>query len=337
MAIIRTYNLFLSSANRSSGTSSDYRITLYKPISLLSPNNYFTVRVGSVEIPYVFKLITTSNNSINYTITRGGTPHTGSFTIEPGNYNILTLLAEIQTKLTTSIQTLIAYTAPLNFTYDRTSGHATFSIVGTDSTVTTITIANNSQVFMRCIGFSNAFTFGYTTPSLRSDATSTQNVNVVQNPAVYVRSESLAQTQNVEAVIGMSEPSDILAKIQVSTLPQTMIQWTNPTDLTLDITNKSIDDINLYVGSSTGYTLDLGGLDWTCRLTIDEHSDLGDSNADIAINMSRDDNKLQELMTQREEIIGKLKTLKSKITVDEPTRTSRRKDRETPTTATGDI
>jgi hypothetical protein len=313
MAIIRTYNLFLSSAHRTSGTSSEYRITLYKPISLLSPNNYFTVRVGSAEIPYVFKLITTSNNVIQYSITRNAVTTNTTFTIEPGNYNILNLLTEVTTKLKASIQTAIGFNAPLNLTYDRTTGHATFSIVGTDSIATSITISNNSPVFIKCVGFSNAFTFGYTTPLLRTDVESTQNVNVLQNYAIYIRSDTLIQTQNTEAVISSSEPSDILAKLQVQTLPQTMIQWTNPNDLTLDINNRIIDEISLYVGSSTDYTVDLGGLDWTCRLTIDEHSDMGDSAQDIAINMSRNDPQLMELLKQREQAVSNLKSLKEKL------------------------
>lgn len=314
MAIINTYNLFLSSANRTSGTSSDYHITLYKPITLTSPNNYFTVRVGSVEIPYVFKLINSSNNVIQYSITRNSVTSNGTFTITPGNYNILTLLSEVSAKLASSIKALNGYTAPLNFTYDRSSGHATFSIVGTDSIATSITISNNSPVFMRCVGFSQAFTFGYTNAVVRLDRESTQNVNVFQNPAIYIRSETLIQSQNLEAVVSnKSEPSDILAKIQVNVQPQSMIQWTNPTDLVLDINNKTIDDISLYVGSSTEYTLDLGGLDWTIRLTIDEHSDLGDSNEDIAVNMSRTDPNVDEMMKQREALMSNLAKLKSKL------------------------
>lgn len=314
MAIVRTYNLFLSSANRTSGTSSEYRITLFKPISLLSPNNWFTVRVGSAEIPYVFKLINSTNNAIDYSITRNAITTNASFTIEAGNYNILTLLTEVKTKLQASIQTAIGYTAPLNLTYDRTTGHATFSIVGTDSIATSITIQNNSPVFMKCIGFTAAFTFSYTSPSIRTDKESTQNVNVFQNAAIYIRSDSLIQIQNTEAVVGHgSEISDIIAKVQVSTLPQTMIQWTNPTDLTLDINNKVIDEVSLYLGSSTDYTLDLGNLDWTCRLTIDEHSDMGDSNADIALNMSRTDPVIDELMKHRDQLVGNLQQLKQKL------------------------
>jgi hypothetical protein len=314
MTIINTFNLFLSSANRTSGTSSDFHIVLYKPITLTSPNNWFSVRVGSVEIPYVFKLINSTNNLIQYAITRNSVTSNGTFSIQPGNFNIITLLAEVSAKLKTSIQALIGFNAPLNFTYDRNSGHATFSIVGTDSIATSITIQANSAVFLRCVGFSQSFTFGYTNASTRTDKESTQNVNVFQNPAIYIRSETLIQSQNMEAVVtNRSEPSDILAKIQVNVSPQAMIQWTNPTDLVLEINNKIIDDISLYVGSSTEYSLDLGGLDWTIRLTIDEHTEISDSTQDSALNLSRTDPHVEELLKQRETIMGNLEKLKGKL------------------------
>jgi hypothetical protein len=316
MVIVNSHNLFLNSAHRSTGTSSEYRITLYKAISLQSPNNWFSVRVGSAEIPYVFKLINTSNNTINYSITRGTTSN-GSFVIAPGNYNILQLLDEIKAKLANSIQALIGFdpTNLFTFTYDRNNGFVTFSIVGIDSTTTSITIQNNSQVFMKCIGYISSFTFGYTNPSTRTDSSSTQNVNVYQNPAVYIRSDTLVQSQNMEAIVtARSEPSDILAKVQVNCLPQTMIQWTNPTDLVLDVNNKIIDEIGLYLGSTTEYVLDLGNLDWTIRITIDEHADDVNENRDLAINMSRgEDPYLTELIKKREAIVTNLSRAKENL------------------------
>lgn len=315
MPIVNQYNLFLSSSNRTSGTSSDFHIVLRKPLTLQSPNNWFDVRVGSCEIPYIFKLINSSNNVIEYSILRNSITSNGTFTIEAGNYNILNLLTEVSTKLQASILALIGFSAPLNLTYDRNAGHVTFSIVGTDAIATSITIKNNSPVFLKCVGFSNQFTFSYTNSTTRADVESTQNVNVYQNPALYVRSETLIQSQNIESLItAQSEPSDILAKIQVNVQPQTMIQWTNPSDLVLEINNKIIDDISLYIGSSSSYNLDLGGLDWTIRLTITEHADDVNENRDSAINMGRGvDPYLEELVNKRQEMVSNLDSLKRKL------------------------
>jgi len=325
MPVINAYNLFLSSANRTSGTSDAFRLQLFRPITLKSPNNWFTCRVGSCEIPYTYKLINSANNVINFVFIRNGVTYESTVTIAPGNYNILQLLDEFKSELIQAIQSLASYTPPLVFTYDRATGKATFSIEGTDSVTTNLYIPYTSPVFMRCLGMTSMFQIGYTSPSSRTDATSNQNVNVFQNPAVYVRSDTLIQTQNVECLIGtQSEPSDILAKIQVNVLPQTMILWTNATDLRVELTNKIIDEISLYLGSSTSYSLDLGNLDWSIRLTLEEHTDDVEEK-DLAINLSRGtDPYVEDLMSKRQELLANLQKQKDLLLQDATKKRSRK-------------
>jgi hypothetical protein len=284
---------------------------LFKPIILTSPNNFFTVRVGSVEIPYAFPLITNENNTITFSITRDGSTTNSNFTIDNGNYNILNLLDMISNALSNKIYTLIGVLLKFNFTYERVTGKATFSIVGSDSISTSITINNNSPVFMTCIGFSAPFTFSYTSPSSSVNATSTQNVNVTQNVAVYVRSDGLSQTSNYENIVTISNMSNILAKVQLNTTPQSYILWTNPTDLEVEINNRVIDTIDLYLGTSTSYNLDLGNLNWSIRMTIHEKSRNGkdEQHLDRASNMT----SLNPVLAERQNIVNNLKNLKTKI------------------------
>lgn len=316
LSIANTYNLFLSSANRTEGTPQNFSVSLIKPITLTNPNNWLTVRVGSAEIPYVFKLINSNNNVVTYQLVRNAITYNGSITIETGNYNILNLLSEFKSKLISSIQSLTGWDASsvFNFTYNRSNGKATFSMVGIDSTATTLTILSASNVFYRCIGFINGFSFGYTNPSTRTDAVSTQNVNVSQNTALYIRSESLTQTVNQENIVGVPEYSDILAKVQIGVQPQSIILWTNSTDLEIDITNKILDRINIYLGDSSLYEVDMGNLDWTLRLTINEWSYKSDSHhADRATNLTEPVEDTTELMKQRQKIISRLNKLKTRL------------------------
>lgn len=318
--LVQTYNMFLSSTNRTSGISGNFDTSLFKPIILSNPNNWFTVRVGSAEIPYVFKLINSSNNVINFSIIRAGIPYSGSFTLTPGNYNILTLLSEVKTRLGSAITTLTGWNATslLSFTYDRSSGFASFTVVGTDSVSTTITINNNSPVFLRCVGMATSFVFGYTTPTARTYAISTQNVNVSQNTALYVRSESLIQTTNIENVVIDNEVSDILAKVQVNSQPQSYILWTNPTDLEVKITNRIIDTVNLYLGSSTSYQVDMGNLDWSVRITIHEWTHNA-SKDDLAINLEQPNvepsKEIKQLLDERQKAVNRLEKLRTKLNV----------------------
>jgi len=311
--IINTYNLFINSDKRTTGTSSDFRISLFKPIVLTNPNNFFTVRVGSAEVPYTFPLITSSNNTITFSATYNTVSYSSQITITTGNYNILTLLDEISTKLIAQLYSLYGVNFTFNFTYDRTNGKCTFAISGTTSFNLSITINNNSPVFMTCIGFSSAFTITYTSPSVYTTATSTQNVNVSQNTAIYVRSESFTQTTNSENIVEKSNVSDILAKIQITTQPQSYIMWTNPSDLEVNVSNRVIDIVNLYLGTSTAYTLDLGNLDWSCRLTIHEKSyeALADQHNDLAKNM--EGQLANPLLEKRTALVEQLKTLKDEL------------------------
>ena len=312
MTTVATYNLFLNSQNRTTGTSSDYVLSLFKPIILTSPNNYFTVRIGSVELPYAFPLITNENNTVDFTFVRQSVTTTSTITIDNGNYNILNLLDLIANKLQAQIYTLTNYLIKFNFTYERITGKATFAFGETSSGISlSVTIQNNSPVFMTCIGFVNAFTFTYNSPSVSSPATSTQNVNVTQNTAVYIRSDALAQTTNYENIVAKSNISNILGKVQLSSTPQSYILWTNPNDLEIEINNRVIDTMDIYLGTSTSYTLDLGNLNWSMRMTIHEKSRNGrdEQHLDRATNME----STNPLLEERSKIVDQLKNLKTKI------------------------
>lgn len=313
--VINTYNIFLSSANRTSGTSDNYTVALQKPLILQSPNNFFTVRIGSAEIPYVFPLINNTNNTISFNGLRDGVPFSGTFTLTNGTYNINSLNSEFSSKLAAALTLATGVVIPLSFTYDRNSGKATYSMPGIDSTATTVIVGTNTEaaVFLKCVGFSSSFQFGYSTPLLRTDVTSTQNVNVSQNNSIYIRSESLTQTQNFENIVSDPTISDILAKIQIATPYQSYLLWTNQIDLEIEVSNRVIDMINLYLGTSTAYNLSLGNLDWACRITIKEHSDVSfnQQNEDRATNMSTTD--IKPLFDERQKLIDQLKDLKNKL------------------------
>jgi hypothetical protein len=311
MSIIATYNIFVSSKNRTSGTSSDFQLALLRPIVLTSPNNFFTVRVGSVELPYTFPLIHSGNSTVLFTSNFGGVIRNSSFVIPTGNYNILNLLDALANGLQNGLFILYATQFKLGFTYDRSTGKATFSIVGSGGVFSLSLTINPSDVVRTCLGFTASFAFSYSSPSVFTNATSTQNVNVTQNTAVYVRSESFTQTQNFENLVGPSSVSDILAKIQLSAQPQSYILWTNPTDLEVEVSNRIIDIVSLYLGTSTSYTLDLGNLDWSLRLTIHERSHNG-RGSDSLMALPADN----PLLNQRKEIISRLEDLKKKILVE---------------------
>ena len=83
-------------------------------------------------------------------------------------------------------------------------------------------------------------------------------------------------------------------------------------DLENEINNRLIDTINLKLGDAQSAEVDLGGLDWTCRLTIKEWGMSGKEADDLARNMGGD-TMLPELFQQRQKALDKLKKLRDKI------------------------
>lgn len=103
-----------------------------------------------------------------------------------------------------------------------------------------------------------------------------------------------------------------------------MILWTNATDLRVELTNKIIDEISLYLGSSTSYSLDLGNLDWSIRLTLEEHTDDVEEK-DLAINLSRGtDPYVEDLMSKRQELLANLQKQKDILLQDATKKRSRK-------------
>jgi hypothetical protein len=226
----------------------------------------------------------------------------------------LTLLDEVANKLQARLYQLYTVLFKFDFTYDRNAGKCTFAIAGAPASFSlSVRIFENSPVFMTCIGMRNSFIFSYQTPSVFTNATSVKNVNVSQNTALYVRSESFTQTTNSENIVEKSNVSDILAKIQITTQPQSYIMWKNDIDLEINISNRVIDIINLYLGTSTSYTLDLGDLDWSCRLTIHEKSyePLAEQHNGLAKNMAGD--LANPLIEKRTALLEQLKGLKDEL------------------------
>lgn len=313
MEVVATYHLYLSSSYRTAGTSSNWTMNLQKPIVLQNPNNHFSLRVGSAEIPYVFKLLNSTNNVISFTVVRGST-YNGTFTISTGNYTILSLLTEFKNQLFTSINTLTGWDGSTlaSLVYNRATGKVSLTVVGTDSVATTITVGINSPLFLRCLGFTTSFVFGYTSPTVRTTATSSQNVNVSQNTSIYIRSNTFNQSHSYEAVIGSNSLTDVIAKVPINAQPQSYLLWTNTVDLENEINNRLIDSINLYLGDAQSKELDLGNLDWSCRLTIKEMAMTGRETDDMAKNMGGD-TMLPELFNQRQKALDKLKRLRDRI------------------------
>ena len=264
-------------------TTDDFNISLKQPLTLTNSNNFFRLHLEQAVIPHCIRQINNSNNVLTFTFNRDGSFYSSFITLTSGNYNILTLNEELRTKLISKIFFISTENVVLSFTYDKTTGYDTFSIIGTDNVPTSITLNFDDNLLLgKFFGFTSTSTayFRYNASNISFNATSSQNVNVNQINSLYIRSSTLVQRESYENIIEKDVYSDIICQIPITVLPGSFIFFTNSSP-TIDIKNNIIDTINIYLSDNNSYSLSLNGLDWSCVLIFEEW---GNSKNDILLN-----------------------------------------------------
>jgi hypothetical protein len=266
MEVIRSYNLFLDSSQRSFsdvGNPASYGIFLNKVISKISKNSVFRVKVFQACIPYSFTEINITNNVLTYSF--NATPF--SLTIPVGSYNILALLDYIKT----SLQTL--HTIELDFVFNSSTNLSTFTFTTNNTGSKTIlfdaTIQSNVKI-LKQLGVISSKTFSYVSGVITS-ATGDQSVNVSPSKNLYIRSDNLQQSQAQEAIITPTQTSDILCIVPINVPYSNFINFFDMTNFYCYLTNDTIDFISLYLTDATTDDVLTGlQLNWSVSLIIDE-------------------------------------------------------------------
>ena len=318
MSVIEEYHLFFNSAQRVSGTNTNCNFSLYQPIKLRNPNNSFFVRIGSAEIPFTFNPINSTNSRITFRYTRNGVVSSFNIVIPQGTYNPTTFLSALQTQL--GFQT--AFTI-FNFTYNNIQGYLSLTAKANDSVQTKVQITDCSDIVKGFLGINTlpSDEFGYEPLSQYIYLNSVKNVLFNPINAIYIRSENIRQQQNFESIVVKKDVSDILAKVQISSQPNSFIIWVNYTDLNVKVSNKYFDVINLYLTNNLSYDdLNLNGLDFSLRLTIQE---VGNTQIPKTIEQITQDEQIKqnntqiqqttELTSKRDDLINQLKQIKEEL------------------------
>jgi len=311
MSVINTYNVFISSSQRSSGTSDNFVINMRKPIILTRPNSFFTCTVGSAEIPFNFKQLNSTNNmnvlSVSYS--KGVVNNTFNITFPPGNYIITDLLAALQSLILAVYPTL-----NLTCSYNKTTGLCSLLLTGYDNIATSLTLNFNSNRYLGAMfGYSASTTFSYNSSNASTVSTSTQQALVNPNPCIYIRSDVLTQFGATENLVEKDVTSDILAKIQIMNLPGSWLMYSNINNLKIILTNKVIDTISLYLSDSLSYALSLGNLDWSLRLTFEEVEKDGANEWDI----QRPPPPPKELLEEKQKLLDEILEERKKVLHDD--------------------
>lgn len=316
MNIVKSYCLYLNSREANNGTPDNCNFILTTPLTLSNSNNRFAISTPMIELPYSFSQVNNTNNALpySYSDTRaGGHSYTDGVLIIPnGNYNINQLLTQLISSLILDIYIHIpSSTLSTNnflFQYSSQTGLVTFYM----SAAYTVTITlkfSLSEVLGIMLGFSQ------TNETFGTAIKLTSKNKVMCNPitSVYLRSDSFKFRDNYEAVITSWNNSDIVAKIPINTLPNSIIYYRN--DVKSIINNTSISIINLYLSDnlSITYSLNMNGVNYGCMLQIDEIEYKQTNAFKDKIEYSSTPAVPKELLDERDEILKQLLIKKEKL------------------------
>lgn len=274
MEIIKTYSLYLNSrfaTYQSTGNSNNITYNINPAITLSNNKNRFLVCCETCEIPYSFNQISSAYNTLQYTFNNsvGSDTYNSSLVIPVGNYNVNNLITTFISLLVADVnlkRSSLAFTSNnLAITYNPNTSLITFAVIGISTISFTLKFSLN-YVLAVCFGFPQ------TNQTFSSTAlTSSNKINVNPVSAIYLRSDTLKFSTSFEAIVAPYTQADILVKIPVPTLPNTIIHYRG--DQKQMLSNTEISSLNFYWTDNldTGFNpIDLRGLNYGIYLTFSE-------------------------------------------------------------------
>lgn len=257
MNVIKTYQLYLNTKSADQGSSSNCTFIVNPPLVVSHTNNRFLMGVKMAEVPYSFNQL--NSEWVNLSISYNGTPR--NITLSVGNYNANQLSTELITQIVASGLGLLS--TNFNITYDATRAKYTFQMVGTGANPMVLNFASNA-VLGTMFGMPTNLTFTTTA------VISTNKINVNPVTSIYIRSNTIKTAATYEEINTPFKTSNILAKIPVPLLPNSIIYFRNDFSTEL-IANQTIDTINLFVTDNlSNNTLDMSGVNYGVMLVVEE-------------------------------------------------------------------
>ena len=299
MNVIKTYQLYLNTKSADLGSSSNCTFIINPPLVVSHTNNRFLMGVKMAEIPYSFNQL--NSEWVTLTISYNGTPKTLTFT--QGNYNAPQLATELITQIVASGLGLLS--TNFNITYDATRARYTFQMVGTGPNPMVLNFASNA-VLGTMFGMPTNLTFTTTA------VTSTNKINVNPVTSIFIRSNTIKTAATYEEINTPFKTSNILAKIPVPLLPNSIIYFRNDFSTEL-IANQSIDTINLFVTDNlSNNTLDMSGVNYGLMLIVEEIILPEQQETDKVIAVGPNDS----LTSQRDTLLNELMAKKLRLTAE---------------------
>ncbi|HEY9705908.1 MAG TPA: hypothetical protein V6C58_25965, partial [Allocoleopsis sp.] len=222
-----------------------------------------------------FNQINSNNSTLSVNISRPSVPFnlTSNITLSTGNYTIISLLAELSSKLT-SLAASNSITLKTNFNYNKSNGKVDLSLTAQDAIATTITLNFASNKTLGAFfGYTQNAVFSYTTISYGNQYV---NVNPITN--IFIRC-SLPQRESYEYIIENGVETDIIAKIPIGNYYSGSYIFFENSISYCDLACQTIDSIQIYLTDNLSYSIDMN-LEWSLVLIIEE---IGSNKQDVVL------------------------------------------------------
>lgn len=228
----------------------------------------YWLRLEDIQLPASFYLIDSNNNVFRIAEQGGGTI---VITIDPGTYDIIELLTELETQLDANTTNSNDYT----LTYDEIRNRMSLEFVGTSTDVTIQTIVSGSTL-NEVLGWGKPEVGTITNTdniviiNVSTDTEGTFQVNINSKPVIII--ETNLSSKNYMT------PNDIInigARVPNRAERNEFITYENHRGHRSLLNNKGpIANISFILKDNKGNTLDLNGIDWTANLVIFELTEL---------------------------------------------------------------
>jgi len=251
MDILAPYKdvLYISSANRSSGTPNQFSIDLAGKFKI--PNNYDSIVLLIASIPKSFYLVTDLNNTFD--LIENGTTYT--VTIPVGNYGFTSLGNQLGASLTAASGNAITYTAVGN----RQTGKYTFTKTGALATDIDFT----DSTFANICGFDPEL-YSFTGATLES----VNMVNLQVTTTLQIQCDIVGGQDTILSEITSTGPSN----------SQIIYSENTPAYVSKPLKDNRATNINFWITDSENNLIDLNGVNWQCVIALYRADDTNERN-----------------------------------------------------------